>query len=272
MRCLQPSLLPLDGDEYVMVRCRKCRHCRKTRQRSWTGRLALEMSGFSTGRFLTLTYACDPIELQYRDVQLFMKRVRERYDRSFRYFVVGEYGGRNGRGHWHALIFGLEPETIGYLETGHCWSAWPHGHIFDGEVSSRSIAYVAGYTMKFGCEKRPSIQRQSLRPGIGLAQLERMGASEASTSARPRHPSSLLTYSFNGQRYPFDASGRIAYLRGYANAGGSALAGFTPEQQRELLLSALDVSSWGSLRSQEHFIRKELKNEHIRHSASFTAR
>lgn len=65
-----------------------------------------------------MTYAKDPGVLDYRDFQLFMKRYREdAAERKLvppRFFVVGEYGGLNGRGHYHCILFGHKAERYGF--------------------------------------------------------------------------------------------------------------------------------------------------------------
>lgn len=47
--------------------------------------------------------------LYYRDVQLFLKRIRKfiykNYGEKIRYYVIGEYGTKSLRPHWHLLFF-----------------------------------------------------------------------------------------------------------------------------------------------------------------------
>lgn len=47
--------------------------------------------------------------LYYRDIQLFLKRIRKyiikNYGEKIRYYVIGEYGTKSLRPHWHLLLF-----------------------------------------------------------------------------------------------------------------------------------------------------------------------
>lgn len=106
------------GTGFIGVPCGKCRVCRKKKSREWGLRIDHE-SHFYPNRcvFLTLTYKPEALEgtdygLNYRDIQLFLKRLRKNGKRKFRYFVAGEYGAAKNdpteglRPHWHLIIFG----------------------------------------------------------------------------------------------------------------------------------------------------------------------
>lgn len=47
--------------------------------------------------------------LYYRDIQLFLKRIRKHifkyYDEKIRFYIIGEYGTKSLRPHWHCLLF-----------------------------------------------------------------------------------------------------------------------------------------------------------------------
>lgn len=47
--------------------------------------------------------------LYYRDIQLFLKRLRKHidkyYDEKIRFYIIGEYGTKSLRPHWHCLLF-----------------------------------------------------------------------------------------------------------------------------------------------------------------------
>lgn len=75
--------------------------------------------------FVTLTYNNQNLPftesgvptLKKKDIQDFMKRLRERYkkisNKKISYFFVGEYGKLKNRPHYHAIIFNLDnPELI----------------------------------------------------------------------------------------------------------------------------------------------------------------
>eukprot|EP01043_Picozoa_sp_COSAG02_P068353 COSAG02_NODE_11317_length_1749_cov_1.025455_4_plen_67_part_01 len=61
--------------------------------------------------FITLTFSPEelnkrgnPDSLDVRDFQLFMKRLRKKHQHKIRFFNCGEYGEKNQRPHYHALI------------------------------------------------------------------------------------------------------------------------------------------------------------------------
>lgn len=110
--CVSPNKL-----EDLEVACRKCWQCRAQRVKDYVGRASLEMLYNADAAFsVTLTYkgeCTNAVVLQYRDVQLFLKRLRnDGY--KVRYMVAGEYGGLKGRAHWHIVLFfrGKVPEIV----------------------------------------------------------------------------------------------------------------------------------------------------------------
>lgn len=52
--------------------------------------------------------------LYYRDIQLFLKRIRKHifkyYGEKIRFYIIGEYGTKSLRPHWHCLLFFNSPE------------------------------------------------------------------------------------------------------------------------------------------------------------------
>ncbi len=52
--------------------------------------------------------------LYYRDIQLFLKRLRKYinkyYNEKIRFYIIGEYGTKSLRPHWHCLLFFNSPE------------------------------------------------------------------------------------------------------------------------------------------------------------------
>ena len=64
--------------------CRQCIGCRLERSRQWAMRCLHEASLHDANSFITLTYDDEHVppggSLRYRDFQLFMKRLRKRFD------------------------------------------------------------------------------------------------------------------------------------------------------------------------------------------------
>jgi len=151
--------------------CGQCLPCRIGRRRVWTGRLVLEASQHQACCFVTLTYDDEHLpkdgSISKRDVQLFLKRLRERVG-QFRYFIVGEYGEQNSRPHYHGVFFGIAG--------GPAFAAsWNLGFVYVGSFTAASAAYTAGYCLK-GMTKLddprlkgrvPERAWMSLCPGIG---------------------------------------------------------------------------------------------------------
>ena len=94
--------------------CGQCLPCRIVKRRIWTHRIMLEAQMHEKCSFLTLTY--DPENeppgrtLDPDDVQLWMKRFRERlrseYGIFVRQYLIGEYGDETQRPHYHSAPFG----------------------------------------------------------------------------------------------------------------------------------------------------------------------
>ena len=223
MSCLAPILV-VTGELTSRVACGQCRDCRVRRKLAWVGRLRLEAMTHQSSRFLTLTYAEDPGELQVSDLQQFMKRYRYHYGEC-RFFAVGEYGEKNARGHWHIIIFGHQPEVVGHWKNN---KAWKHGFSYDGNVTEYSILYVGGYVMKWpGKADLKPVVRQSLKPGIGMAKIGQMAQAAVKTGlgAWPQ------TYAIGGKHYPLCAGGLLHFQKTYLELGGVCSFALTPEER-----------------------------------------
>lgn len=167
----------LDGTPFP---CGQCLPCRINRRRVWTHRIMLESYLHKENCFITLTYAPDYLpsggNLVPRDTQLFLKRLRKMVSpRKIRYFIVGEYGDKTCRPHYHAIIFNLS-----YDEESLIQKAWPFGLIHCGDVTFDSAAYVCGYVVKGMTRKtdsrlnglEPEFCRMSRKPGIGYGVID----------------------------------------------------------------------------------------------------
>lgn len=152
--CLTPIAIKnnrpksIDDYAYHSLPCGKCLACKNRRAKSWVIRLQEESKIHEKAIFLTLTY--DDAHLKYsfngyptlhkEHFQLFMKKLRKTSSKKLRYYACGEYGSSTLRPHYHAIIFGTSGDLISQI--------WQHGHDYIGNVSDRSIAYVAGYMCK----------------------------------------------------------------------------------------------------------------------------
>lgn len=95
--------------------------------------------------------------LNYRDCQLFFKRLRKMYrNKKIKYIICGEYGDLYNRPHYHAIIYGLEYEEI----SKNLNKIWGLGRtdISDIEVSQHAIDYVTGYVNKKRMSKTNKIE------------------------------------------------------------------------------------------------------------------
>lgn len=184
--------------------CGQCRGCRLERSRQWAIRCMHEASLHEENCFVTLTYKNNPRSLDYRDFQLFMKRLRKKramfdvhsWQHVPRFYACGEYGDEGDRPHFHACLFGYRPvDGVLHSQTAagsRIYSSksledfWSLGFASFGDVTFESAAYVARYVMKkisgppaadhyerFDVESgevyslTPEFCRMSLKPGVG---------------------------------------------------------------------------------------------------------
>lgn len=114
--------------------------------------------------------------------QLWVKRCRYRLaPQALRFVAVGEYGERTGRGHYHALLYGVDGEQAEEVAK----ASWKEGFVEVGEFTNASAAYVAGYVAKKLTKagdsrlvegQHPEFMRQSLKPPIGAGGVEYLAA------------------------------------------------------------------------------------------------
>lgn len=186
--------------------CGKCLACKLSKAREWSLRLAHELQDWSDATFVTLTYSDQNLplggNLVKKDLQLFFKRVRKdlQKNQKIKYYAVGEYGDRYGRPHYHAILFGLSPNSPLILDN------WTAGLVHCGTVTEQSIFYTAGYIQKklYGYKDydpyqgmQPPFSIMSLKPAIGLNFLkdhEEALASDPSSLTYRGAPSGLPRY------------------------------------------------------------------------------
>lgn len=142
----------------------------------------LEAGQHPYNSFVTLTYDEQHLPsngcVSVRESQLFLKLLRY-YIGPFRYLLCGEYGERNWRPHYHAILFGVRD--------GHGVSeAWKKGFVHCSGVGVESISYVSGYCLKglstergmrwSGKKLTPEFVRWSRRPPIGALAADRIAS------------------------------------------------------------------------------------------------
>lgn len=169
--------------------CGQCTPCRVNRRRLWVHRLLLESMKHGNSAFIGLSYDDRHLpadrSLNPRDLQLFLKRIRERVEpQRLRFFGIGEYGERTNRPHYHVILFGLQSCLRGRTEhrVARCCpqcdlvsKAWRKGSVDLGEVNKDSASYITGYVQKKLTKRddarlggrHPEFARMSNRPGIG---------------------------------------------------------------------------------------------------------
>lgn len=153
--------------------------CRVNRQRLWSTRIYLEGLAHAASCFCTLTYRRFdvPWNLESRELQLFLKRLRTNSGVKFRFYAAGEYGDRTGRPHFHVMLFGFPMTAISVIA-----ACWPYGFVHVGEFNLKTARYISKYVTKrwIGDERDPrfldrvpEFSRMSRRPhGIGAEAME----------------------------------------------------------------------------------------------------
>lgn len=142
--------------------------------------MILECLHHDGSSFVTLTYDDDHLPeggtLVPRDPQLFIKRLRKLvHPIKLRYYLVGEYGDRTFRPHYHLALFGVPPSAFQAVADAWSLDGKAIGHVVVGSLTFESAGYVAGYVTKKMTAKddprlegrHPEFARMSLRPGIG---------------------------------------------------------------------------------------------------------
>lgn len=164
----------------IKVPCGKCDACMYTKSQEWRIRIKEELKSFIPSFWVTLTYNDENLKmLNKRDVQLFFKKLRNSY--NFRYYLVGEYGKKTLRPHYHMMLFNFDfkcdsegsklMSIKNFLE-----SVWNKGFVYVDNVAEHNINYVTLYFLKKNimpkdCKKEnyPFTLRSK---GLGLKYLE----------------------------------------------------------------------------------------------------
>lgn len=192
--CSRP--ITRDGNTFA---CRSCDDCIATRRHNWVARAMMEKTLHPHCLVLGMTYddttqhnRDSAAMFNYSDFRSFLHRIRSAVREAdpkgiVRFLCAGEQGDRNGRCHWHAIIYSsVDPCTLGkvkrlkngqrvnvtdraeMLTTGNKkvrlnWSLWPHGYTTFQEPDQGGMHYVLSYCLKdqFTEQKSHETKRQA---------------------------------------------------------------------------------------------------------------
>lgn len=162
--------------------CGQCLPCRIKIRRERTHRAMIESLKHGDSAFVNLTYRFECFagthensgSVYRKHVQDFIKRLRSSLSYKIRVFGVGEYGDTTQRPHYHLIIYGYPTCTYGRSRysnrTKDCCAScdlirdtWKLGHVYLGDVTKDSCAYVAGYVLKKLTSKNSQFQREALQ-------------------------------------------------------------------------------------------------------------
>lgn len=198
MQCTSPFLLKLEDGNIIEVPCGNCLSCKISRTREWTIRMMNELKYHEYSVFITLTFNEEnkKDQIEKRDLQLFFKRVRKNIGkRKIKYYACGEYGEKNKRPHYHAIIFGMS----GYGEDKKVLKeAWPYGFIYTGSVTYDSCRYVAKYIQKKYNNEKSSQEYGERNPPF---QLQSQGLGKLFALDNADRLKEDLSLSFNGIKH-----------------------------------------------------------------------
>lgn len=170
MLCKSPRKFPNAGG---LLPCGACMPCRINNRRDKKTRLQLEARNHAENLWITLTYSEQNLPKKYvrardgktfgmpsyptlvrPDYQGFFKRLRNYgLPPQFKYFIVGEYGEKYHRPHYHACLFGIGRDYTDRIQRAWCRETSKGsydliGHIYFGDLTPDSMQYTAGYTVK----------------------------------------------------------------------------------------------------------------------------
>lgn len=255
--------------EPLQLPCGKCVGCRLDRSKMWAVRCVHEAQLHQANSFITLTYSDEhlprrPTTLIPEHLRDFFKRLRH-YTPPIRYYACGEYGDKNWRPHYHALIFGFdfpdrelwsERGDIKVYRSGLLERVWKKGFCTVGELTPESAAYTARYTMKkVGGDQapyyyseldpysgelvpiQPEFSRMSLKPGIGAEWFAKYHSDvfpddfvvlKGKRYRVPDYYDELFEREMVGPPHP--AKGRVSAIKDRRKARGEASPHNTPER------------------------------------------
>lgn len=180
--CTRPiTMFSKAAGREVTFACGSCDACVATRRHDWVARAMAEKSLHPQTFVVALTYS-DATQFtrdgaaffRYHDVRVWLARLREEIKRAtektaaLKFIVAGEQGSKNGRCHWHVVLFSdINLLTIGVFEAPwgvvteykdivamprvdmpRSWSMWPHGFVQVQEPDEGGMHYAMSYALK----------------------------------------------------------------------------------------------------------------------------
>lgn len=142
-------------NSFILAPCGKCFVCRKKRVSQWVLRVTHEyQSNYADTPmyFVTLTYNNDNYvnpSLNIADAQKYIKRVRIDFQRKskskrpVKYLLVGEYGFKSMRKHFHLIVLGIPKEYSYLLE-----EKWDFGFSCVKYCNINTVRYLLKYSFK----------------------------------------------------------------------------------------------------------------------------
>lgn len=125
--------------------------------------------------WVTLTYNDEnlpkPPHVSKTEIQLFLKRLRKLV-KPFRYLIVGEYGEKSWRPHYHCCFFGMP--VICAQAVFDSWGKCDRSGFQIGQITKESARYTAGYTTA-KLTKRKDLKKLGLEPEFMLSSRQNGG-------------------------------------------------------------------------------------------------
>lgn len=180
--CSRPqTMFSKEAGREVTFACRTCDQCVAVRRHNWVARAMAEKAMHPQTLVVALTYS-DETQFtrdgarffRYNDVRLFLAALRDAIKQktgkvaALRFIACGEQGSRNGRVHWHIVLFSdVDLLTIGKfsalwgpvterkdiiapvgVDMPRQWSMWPHGFVQVQEPNEGGMHYAMSYALK----------------------------------------------------------------------------------------------------------------------------
>jgi 7-cyano-7-deazaguanine synthase in queuosine biosynthesis len=105
MKCYNPTLQRRKDGLLIEAACGKCKACIINKKIILAKEIKMYNQNKTDGLFLTITYdEKEKKEINKREIQLFLKKLRKTTKNKIKYVIIGEYGKKTKRPHYHALL------------------------------------------------------------------------------------------------------------------------------------------------------------------------